>query len=94
MKNDPIVTAIIKFLVPIIFLYGLFFLAGFFAEGFFAFIYSAVLFLSGFMVLSIKFSERLLSSVAWLELLSFFISLLLISYLISVLLLITDLLSI
>jgi hypothetical protein len=93
MKNDPIVTALIKFLVPIIFLYGLFFLAGFFAEGFFAIIYSVVLFLSGFMVLSIKFSERLVS-LAWLEFVSFFISLLLISYLISVLLLITDLLSI
>jgi hypothetical protein len=93
MKNDPIVTALIKFLVPIIFLYGLFFLAGFFDEGFFALIYSAVLFLSGFMVLSIKFSERLVS-LAWLEFVSFFISLLLISYLVSVLLLITDLLSI
>jgi hypothetical protein len=93
MKNDPIVTALIKFLVPIIFLYGLFFLAGFFAEGFFAIIYSAVLFLSGFMVLSIKFSERLVS-LAWLEFVSFFISLLLISYLVSVLLLITDLFSI
>lgn len=93
MKNDPIVTALINFLVPIIFLYGLFFLAGFFAEGFFAFIYSAVLFLSGFMVLSIRLSGGAIS-LAWLEFVSFFISLLLISYLVSVLLLVTDLFSI
>ncbi len=93
MKNDPIVTALINFLVPIIFLYGLFFLAGFFAEGFFAFIYSAVLFLSGFMVLSIRLSGGSIS-LAWLEFVSFFISLLLISYLVSVLLLVTDLFSI
>lgn len=95
MKNDPIVNALINFLVPIIFLYGLFFLAEFFTQGFFAFIYSTVLFLSGFMVLSVHSSgDRKIISFAWLEFVSFFISLTLLAYLISVLLIITDLFAI
>lgn len=94
MKNDPIVNALINFLVPIIFLYGLFFLAEFFSEGFFAFIYSAALFLSGFMVLSVRFADsKKTSPVAWAEFISFFIALLLIAYLIAILLTVTDLFS-
>jgi hypothetical protein len=92
MKNDPIVNALINFLVPVIFLYALFFLAEFFTEGFFSFIYSAALFLTGFMVLSVRSSEGLkVASFAWSELISFFISLILLTYLIAILLSITDL---
>ncbi|MBU6140317.1 MAG: hypothetical protein KGP29_01995 [Proteobacteria bacterium] len=94
MKSDQIINALINFLVPVIFLYGFFFLAGFFSEGFFALIYSATLFLSGFVVLSVKSSERKTIPISWLEFLSFFIVLLLISYLTSVLMLITNLFSI
>jgi len=92
MKNDPIVNALINFLVPIIFLYALFFLAEFFSEGFFAFIYSAALFLAGFMVLSVRSSnDAKIISFSWLEFVSFFISLLLLTYLIAILLIVTDL---
>ena len=90
MKNDPILSALINFLVPIIFLYGLFFLADFFESGFFAFIYFVVLFVSGFMIFSVKFSGVKISSIIHLEFLSFFTLLLSISYIIAILLLITN----
>ena len=94
MKNDPILSALINFLVPVILLYGLFFLADFFENGFFAFIYSVVLFVSGFMIFSVRFSGIKPLSPAQIEFTSFFILLLSIAYITSVLLLITDLLSV
>jgi len=100
MKNDPILAALINFLVPIIFLYGLFFLVDFFESGFFAFIYSVVLFVSAFMIFSIKHSGRLLSgvspssSVTQVEFFSFFVILLAISYVSAILLFVTNLLEI
>jgi hypothetical protein len=94
MKNDPILAALINFLVPIIFLYGLFFLADFFDSGFFAFIYSMVLFVSGFMIFSVKFSEVKLVSIFHIEFVSFFVLLLSIAYICSIFLLVTDLFTI
>ena len=94
MKNDPILSALINFLVPVIFLYGLFFLADFLESGFFAFIYSVVLFVSGFMIFSVRFVGIKSSSLISLEFVSFFALLLSIAYIVSVLLLITDLFSI
>jgi hypothetical protein len=90
MKNDPILTALVNFLVPVIFLYGFFFLADFFEDGFFAFIYSIVLFVSGFMIFSVRSSSFKASPILQAEFISFFILLLSISYLAAVLLLITD----
>lgn len=91
MKNDPVVTAIINFLVPVVFLYALFFLSEFFNNGFFAFIYSAALFLSGAALLLINsnFSKNA-TSTSWIDLILFFSSLLLLTYFFSVLLTITD----
>jgi len=94
MKNDLILSSLINFLVPIILLYGLFFLVDFFVNGFFAFIYSVVLFVSGFMIFSVKFSNPKSSSLIQIEFISFFALLLSISYIISVLLLITNLFAI
>ncbi len=94
MKNDPILSALINFLVPIIFLYGLFFLADFFESGFFAFIYSMVLFVSGFMIFSVKFSGVKISSLFHFEFISFFTLLLSIAYISAILLLITNLFAI
>ncbi|MBP7709497.1 MAG: hypothetical protein KA100_00315 [Rickettsiales bacterium] len=94
MKNDPILSALINFLVPIIFLYGLFFLADFFESGFFAFIYSMVLFVSGFMIFSVKFSGVKVSSIFHFEFVSFFALLLSIAYITAILLLITNLFAI
>jgi hypothetical protein len=93
MKNDPILSALINFLVPIIFLYGLFFLADFFENGFFAFIYSVVLFVSAFMIFSVKSSGNAIAmtSPVQFEFLSFFALLLSISYVVAILLLITNL---
>jgi hypothetical protein len=90
MKNDPILSALINFLVPIIFLYGLFFLADFIENGFFAFIYSAVLFVSGFMIFSVKFLDIKMSKIFHLEFVSFFILIISISYISAILMLVTD----
>ena len=94
MKNDPILSALINFLVPIIFLYGLFFLADFFESGFFAFIYSMVLFVSGFMIFSVKCSGVKISSLFHFEFISFFTLLLSMAYITAILLLITNLFAI
>lgn len=91
MKNDLIVSSLINFLVPIIFLYGLFCLADFFANGFFAFIYSVVLFVSGFMIFSIRFSGVRTASLVHLEFVSFFALLLSICYVVAVFFLVTNL---
>jgi hypothetical protein len=90
VKSDPILTALVNFLVPVIFLYGLFFLADFFEVGFFAFIYAIVLFVSGFMIFSVRFASLKSSSIIQTEFVLFFIFLLAISYLVAVFLLITD----
>jgi hypothetical protein len=94
MKNDPILSALINFLVPIIFLYGLFFLVDFFESGFFAFIYSLVLFVSGFMIFSVRFSATKTLSLMQFEFTSFFVLLISVAYVVAVLLLITNLFSI
>lgn len=94
MKNDPILVALINFLVPIIFIYGLFFLADFFENGFFAFIYSMVLLISGFMIFSVRASGIKSLSPVQFELISFFVLLVSISYICGVLMLITNLFSI
>ena len=94
MKNDQVLSALISFLVPIIFLYGLFFLADFFVSGFFAIIYSVILFINGFMIFSVRFSGIGPISLSHLEFISFFTLLISISYLISILLLVTSMLSI
>lgn len=91
MKNDLIISSLINFLVPIIFLYGLFFLADFFANGFFAFIYSAVLFVSGFMIFAVRFDR--LPALASFEFVSFFVLLLCFSYVVAILFFVTDLFS-
>jgi hypothetical protein len=94
MKNDQILSALINFLVPLIFLYGMFFLVDFFETGFFAFIYAVVLFVSGFMIFSVKFSDVKISSLLHLEFLSFFILLISISYIVAILFFITEIFSI
>jgi len=76
--------------VPIIFLYGLFFLADFFANGFFAFLYSAILFISGFMIFSARFSGIKISSLLHLDLISFFALTLSAVYVMTILLLVTN----
>ena len=94
MKEDQILSALISFLVPIIFLYGLFLLADFFANGFFAFLYSAVLFVSGFMIFSVASLGEKSASVLQLEYISFFILLIAIAYIFGLLMLVTDMMAV
>ena len=91
MKNDQILTALIGFLVPIIFLYGFFFLAGFGKDGFFSFTYFVVLSIIGWMIFLVNSSKTDFFS---FELVAFFIFLLAIFYLSGVLVLVTDFFSI
>jgi hypothetical protein len=93
MKDDSILSALISFLVPIIFLYGLFLLADFFANGFFAFLYAAVLFISGLMILKAAGVGEKTASVLQIEYTSFFILLLSMAYVAGLLFLVTDLFS-
>ena len=67
MKNDQILSALIKFLVPVIFLYALFFLAGFLEQGFFAFTYFAVLLISALMIFLVNFSGEKVFSFELIE---------------------------
>ena len=90
MKNDPVLSSLINFLVPIIFIYGLFFLADFFANGFFAFVYSVVLFVSGFMIFSVRFSGVKATSIVPLEFVSCLAILFSIFYVVTILFLITN----
>lgn len=93
MKNDPILSAIINFLVPVIALYGLFFLVDFFKNGFSAFIYAVVLFVSAFMIYAVKFASSNKSPVSEInfEFIIFSLLLVFMSYLVAVLMLVTDL---
>jgi hypothetical protein len=93
MKNDPIISSLINFLVPIIFLYGLFCFIEFFEIGFFGVIYSAIIFVSAFMILAVKSSIEEFFVALQFEYAAFFILLLSICYILAILLSVTDLLS-
>jgi hypothetical protein len=79
--NDPILLSIIGFLLPIIFLYGLFFLSEFIESGFFAFIYSFVLFISGFLIF---YSTNLHRPSVNIDYIKLFLTLVVIAYLVSI----------
>ena len=91
MKNDAVLSSLINFLVPIIFLYALFCLVNFIETGFFAIIYSAVLLVSGFMIYLVRFPGIKYHSIISFELAIFSLTLLLLSYLIALFLSLTDL---
>ncbi|HLD77157.1 MAG TPA: hypothetical protein VI861_03395 [Rickettsiales bacterium] len=58
MKKDVILSSVINFLLPIIFLYSLFFLVGFFEQGFFVFIYFLLLAIISFVIFYTFYSEQ------------------------------------
>ncbi len=90
MKNDPVLSSMINFLVPIILIYGLFFLSDFLVSGFFALIYSVVLFFSAFMIFSVRFSSVKPESIVSIEIVSSAATFLSFCYLITILFLITN----
>ena len=93
MKNDQLINSLINFLIPIIFLYGLFFLSDLFiASGFFALVYSVVLSVLGLMIYSAN--NNIVSNYNHLEIIIFAISLIAMIYVVAILLLITNLFSI
>ena len=91
MKNDPIIKALLNFLTPLIFLYATFCFVGFFEKGFFSVIYSVTLFVSGFVIVSIKFSALRLASSLRLEFVTFFVLILSVCYFLAILASVTDL---
>ena len=90
MKNDPVLSSIINFLLPIIFLYGCFFFVGFFDAGFFAFIYALVLFASGLMVFYISNADLKLLTQINFENVALFVVLISLTYVLSLLFFVTD----
>ena len=92
-EKDQVLIVIVNFLVPIIFIYGLFFLLGFFQDGFFALIYSVVIIVSSLMILSIRISKINISKNK-IELVLFVLLSVLIAYVFGVFLFITNFLSI
>lgn len=93
MKSDPILSTLSNFLVPIILIYGLFSFADFFVGGFFAFIYSMILFVSAFMTFYFaRVGDENINFVS-IELIAITLKILLICYLITILSLITNIFS-
>lgn len=90
MKNDPILNALSSFLIPVIFLYGLFMLGEFFDKGFLAVIYAIVFFISGLMIYLVRFSNSKISDVVNFEYVSFFLLLVALSYLIGLFVLVNS----
>ena len=54
MKQNITLSSLVNFLIPIIFLYGLFFLADFLEDGFFALIYASIIFVSGYFIFQLS----------------------------------------
>ncbi len=84
MKNDPLLSSIINFLLPAIFLYAIFFLVSFFDSGFFAFIYSFVLLVSVLLMFYVINDIKPLSKTAS-ENIALFVILISLSYVIALL---------
>ena len=73
MKNDPILSSLTNFLIPIIFLYGLFILGEFPEKGFLAVIYAMVFFISGALIYLVRFPNAKISEILNFEYISFFL---------------------
>jgi hypothetical protein len=94
MKNDQLINSLINFLIPIIFLYGLYFLSDLFiTSGFFALIYSVVLIILGLMIYGAN-NDNKFSNFSHIEILCFSSSLISLIYVVVVLLIITNLFAI
>jgi hypothetical protein len=94
MKNDQLINSLINFLIPIIFLYGLYFLSDLFiTSGFFALIYSVVLIILGLMIYGAN-NDNKFSNFSHIEILCFSGSLISLIYVVVVLLIITNLFAI
>ena len=95
MKDDQIINSLVNFLIPIIFLYGLYFLSDLFIEsGFFALVYSVVLVILGLMMYGVNHNPNYSKSASHLEIISFSCSLVSLIYLFIILASITSLFSI
>jgi len=92
MRHDLLVKSLINFLIPIIFLYGLFFMADLFIKnGFFAIIYCFVLILFGLMMNNItKNFENIVSIKYQPDFISFSFSLISVIYVLLIIILVTD----
>jgi hypothetical protein len=88
-KDTTLLSPLFSFLVSIIFLYGLFFLVSFFREGFFALIYTSIIFASGYFIFkAVNFDLKTLTIKH--DIIQAVITLLCLIYLISILFLVTS----
>jgi hypothetical protein len=90
MKQDPILNAISSFLIPVIFLYGLFILSEFFQKGFLAVIYAIIFFIGGLMIYLVRLPNSKILEAINFEYISFFLLLISLSYLSGLFILISN----
>jgi hypothetical protein len=94
MNDDQLIKSLINFLLPIIFLYGMYFLADLFKDaGFFALVYYAVLMVNGIMIYDISNNGKY-KNTAYIDIICFTFALISIIYLIVIISLISDFFSI
>lgn len=90
MKEDKLTASLINFFIPIIFLYGLYFLISLFEiSGFFALIYLMILFMLAIMMYQIVHSSGLKAFENY-EIISFTFSLFGLFYILAIVLLLTN----
>lgn len=85
-NDDPILLSLINFLIPVIFLYGTFFIVDFLYSGFSSLIYALTLFVSGYILFLIRTSKIKSLSFSHIEYLSLLLFAMSILYLVLVLL--------
>ena len=94
MKNDPVFSSIINFLLPIILLFGCFFSIDFIHAGFFALIYSLVLFAGAIIVFYIASFDLKLGLKINFDLVALIFTIIAIFYVAMLFLLVTDFLTV
>lgn len=90
MNDDQLIKSLINFLLPIIFLYGMYFLADLFKDaGFFALVYYAVLMVNGIMIYDVNNSGKY-KKIIYIDIICFTFALISIIYLVVMISLISN----
>lgn len=71
MKNDIVLRVLLSFLIPIVFLYSLFYVTSYNYGGFFAILYSAILGAIGFGLYSVRFGTLRMSKMLPFKIIGF-----------------------
>lgn len=80
MKNDIVLRVILSFLIPIVFLYSLFYITSYHYGGFFSILYAVVLATIGFGLYAVRFGAVRMSKMLPFKIIGFGALLLMLSY--------------